>query len=67
MYAGLSTARGLLNNWVMATEEDDDDYIEEVNAEEKDNQPDSIFTNMTRGESRGRGTPWAIKPAELTT
>jgi len=52
MYAGLSTARGLLNNWVTATEEDDDDYSEEVNAEEREEQSDFIFKNMTREESQ---------------
>lgn len=58
MYAGLSTALGILKNWVKDTEEEDEDYHEDSEAEYGEyrekavniNSHDSPFKNLAKEE-----------------
>ena len=50
MYAGLSTAKGILNNWVSDTEEEDEDYNENDADGNITNSLDSPFKNLTEEE-----------------
>lgn len=51
MYAGLSTAMGILKNWVKDTDEEDEDYHEEYNEEVfGTNNHDSPFKDLTKEE-----------------
>ena len=50
MYAGLSTAIGILKNWVKETDEEEEDYTEDNEENNNINSHDSPFKNLTTEE-----------------
>lgn len=50
MYAGLTTATSILNNWVNGSDDEEDDYIID-DEEDMSSMQDSVFKSLTREET----------------